>query len=370
MSRSLCALLVVLLFPVAALAQSAEVKLAWDPVGEPGVSGYVIEYGTSSGQYTRSVDVGPNTQATVTQLQVGVPYFFTVRSYNGAGERSLPSNEVSHTSTPSTGPPPNTAPGQPPRMNGASELIWRHSVSGDVARWRLSGLDQVGGDSLGPAPVADLKWKIVGTGDFNNDTHRDLVWQHTDTGHLSVWLMQGTKLIDGRLLNPARVETKWRIAAVADMNGDRKSDLIWQNDADGQLSVWFMDGYNLVDGRLLHPGRVEELHWKIAGAGDFNGDQKADLLWRHKKTGALAIWYMDGGRQIAGTALQPGAVTDDDWQIAAVADINADGKSDIIWQHTDGNLAAWLMHNHWKIMDTTLNPASVTDARWKIVAGK
>ena len=93
MFRSLCALAFIFIFPVLSNAQSAEVQLAWDPVGEEGVVGYLVQYGTESRQYTHTIDVGPNTQATLTGLQIDVPYFFAVRSYTGAGERSIPSNE-------------------------------------------------------------------------------------------------------------------------------------------------------------------------------------------------------------------------------------------------------------------------------------
>ena len=33
--------------------------------------------------------------------------------------------------------------------------------------------------------------------------------------------------------------------------------------------------------------------WQVANTDDFNGDARADLLWRHGD-GTLAIWEMDG----------------------------------------------------------------------------
>ena len=34
-------------------------------------------------------------------------------------------------------------------------------------------------------------------------------------------------------------------------------------------------------------------NWRIAATGDFNGDHKTDILWRHTN-GALRIWNMNG----------------------------------------------------------------------------
>src|SRR3546814_7469900 len=36
--------------------------------------------------------------------------------------------------------------------------------------------------------------------------------------------------------------------------------------------------------------RSANLRWKIAAIGDYNGDGKSDVLWRHSVSGANSIW--------------------------------------------------------------------------------
>ena len=36
------------------------------------------------------------------------------------------------------------------------------------------------------------------------------------------------------------------------------------------------------------------LAWGIKGVGDFDGDGKADIVWRNDTTGQVAFWLMNG----------------------------------------------------------------------------
>ena len=75
-------------------AQAATLTLAWDPNPEP-VSGYILYWGSQSGQYTQSLNVGKTTSRTLSGLANNTPYYFIVRAYNSAGMLSAPSVEVS-----------------------------------------------------------------------------------------------------------------------------------------------------------------------------------------------------------------------------------------------------------------------------------
>jgi hypothetical protein len=109
----------------AAEMQAATLTLAWDRNPEPDIAGYVISYGTSSGSYTTSVDVG-NVTTWTTSLPSGFRYFFAAQAYNSAGWRSTLSSEVSadlsQTSAPSITSlsPPSGGIGTVVIINGAN----------------------------------------------------------------------------------------------------------------------------------------------------------------------------------------------------------------------------------------------------------
>ena len=74
------------------------VTLAWDASPDPSIVGYNVHYRTTSGNPSQTHDVGKTTTATVSNLNDGTTYFFTVTAYNTAGE-SQPSNQVSYTTS-------------------------------------------------------------------------------------------------------------------------------------------------------------------------------------------------------------------------------------------------------------------------------
>jgi hypothetical protein len=78
--------------------------LSWDPptTNEDGtpltdLAGYKIYYGTSSGNYSQSVDVGKVTTYTAGNLTEGVTYYFAATAYDISTNESKYSNEVSKT---------------------------------------------------------------------------------------------------------------------------------------------------------------------------------------------------------------------------------------------------------------------------------
>ena len=71
-----------------------DITLAWDAsVGGAATAGYRLYYGTDSGPYTE-LDVGSQTNVTISIPEDGRVYYFQVTAYALTGVESLPSAEV------------------------------------------------------------------------------------------------------------------------------------------------------------------------------------------------------------------------------------------------------------------------------------
>jgi hypothetical protein len=210
--------------------------------------------------------------------------------------------------------------------------------------------------------VADLNYQIVGTGDFNGDGYIDILWRNVSTGQNAVWYMSGTTYTGYAILN-SMTDLTWQIVGTGDFNGDGKVDILWRNSSTGQNAVWFMNG--AVYSSYAYLMSVTDLSWKIVGTGDFGGNGKIDILFWNSSTGKCVIWYMDGATY-TGYSYLDSYVADTNWRIAGVGDFNKDQKPDIIWRNAStGQNAVWFMDGN-KYTSTDFL-ATISDMNWVIV---
>jgi hypothetical protein len=205
-----------------------------------------------------------------------------------------------------------------------------------------------------------LDWRPT-PGDFNDDGHADVVWRHS-SGQNVVWFMRHDGFQSQAML-PAEPNGQWRIAAVADMNGDDRPDLVWRNSTTGWNVVWYLEGVRLASQATLPP--EPNLNWHIVAALTRKADGRQFLFWHHATTGQNVAWQLRGASLESQTALP--AMPDAAWSVAAFANIDDDGRLDLVWSDvaTRQNLL-------WKLRGTTLLSASslppLPGAEWRIVA--
>jgi chitodextrinase len=93
LNRSILLALALLAFARPAVAGT--ISLTWDPSSSTNLAGYRVYYGSAPGTYTKSLDVGNTTSATVTGVADCTTWYLSVKAYNTAGTESTAySNEV------------------------------------------------------------------------------------------------------------------------------------------------------------------------------------------------------------------------------------------------------------------------------------
>ncbi len=273
---------------------------------------------------------------------------------NDMEEESLAAtDDVTVTAAPAPGPLKDDFNG-----DGRSDLLWRHSGTGENYLWFMNGIAL---GSHGPTlTLPDTDWKIVGTGDFDGDTKADIVWRNSVTGQVDVWLMNGTNVASSGPVF-ALSDLDWKLVGTGDFDGDGNADLLWRHATTGENYIWFMDGTTMTSHAATMA--LPDLGWKVQGTGDFNGDGKTDIAWRNA-SGQVYVWLMDGT-----TLASHGAVfdlADPNWKIQGTGDLNGNGKDDLVWQNSaTGEVYVWLMNG--TSLASSGSVFTLADPDWKVV---
>jgi phospholipase/lecithinase/hemolysin len=212
--------------------------------------------------------------------------------------------------------------------------------------------------------------------DVNGDGKSDIIWRDT-SGNVAIWEMNGAAFIATGSLGNVPPGT-WSIVAVRDFNSDSKFDLLWRDNS-GNTAIWFLNGTTIASTVSL--GNIPNT-WNIAGTGDFNSDGYGDILWQDT-SGNLVVWLMGSGGQISSTG-GLGNLNPTVWSVVGIADFNGDGKSDILWRDSSGNVAMWFMNgtavssaagignvpNSWSVKGTgDFNNDGYSDIVWEDSSG-
>ncbi|MGW1511004.1 FG-GAP-like repeat-containing protein [Streptomyces sp. NPDC002394] len=167
-------------------------------------------------------------------------------------------------------------------------------------------------------------------GDFTGDGREDLIARESATGKLWLYPGTGTGAVGTRkLIGSGGWNAMDKLTAFGDLTGDGRSDLLAVEKSTGRLWLYPGTSTGTVGARkLIGSGGWNAMN-ALVGAGDLNGDNRADLVAREGSTGKL--WFYPGTP--AGGVGSRVLIGSGGWNVMAtflsVGDYNADGRNDL-----------------------------------------
>ena len=147
------------------------------------------------------------------------------------------------------------------------------------------------------------------------------------------------------------------VARRNDFDGDGRADILWRNSSSGANAIW-RSGSSATQQAVPGVPAV----WRAVGSGDYNGDGRSDILWRNSSSGANVIWR--SGNSATSQAVT--SVASLAWTVVGSGDYNGDGRADILWRNTgSGANVLWRSAN-----SATPQAVPTVPTVWRVVASE
>jgi hypothetical protein len=183
-------------------------------------------------------------------------------------------------------------------------------------------------------------WHIVGVGDFNGDGFDDILWRNDD-GTVTNWLGAPNGEFQSNLDDASySVGLDWTASGTADFNGDGRADILWRNDGPS-VTDWLGTTTGGFNSNWANADYSVGSNWSVAATGDFNGDGFDDILWR-SDSGQVTNWLGTASGAFNSNWEAADYSIGSNWSLGGVGDFNGDGRTDIVWRSDTGQVTNWL----------------------------
>ena len=202
--------------------------------------------------------------------------------------------------------------------------------------------------------------------DFNGDGLSDILWRD-DSGHVSDWLGTATGGFVNNDANAAAfAPSGWNVVGTGDFNGDGRADILWRNPTSGAISDWLGTPSGGFSNNDANAAGWAPTGWSVVGTGDFNGDGRDDILWRDT-TGHLSDWLGTSSGGFSNNDANAAGWAPTGWTVVGTGDFNGDGRDDILWRDTTGHLSDWLGTSSGGFVSNDANASSWAPTNWHVV---
>lgn len=161
-------------------------------------------------------------------------------------------------------------------------------------------------------------WNLIGVADGDN-----LLFQSRSTAQVQLQAISGNAAAGGGALTN---QLNWPVVAIGDFNNDQKADIVYQQPGGGVPIIQFLDGATAKGGGGPNIYTFGS-EWAVVGAAQANSATESDLILHDTQTQQYALQFQHGITETGGGLItaQP---WDSTWQLLGVGDFRGTGRLD------------------------------------------